>query len=130
MQGSWEKKNIERVHNVGGTPKKGHRIVTMKEIKPQNENVEGPKKKTLILHSETLLMIVLLYLEIRYWYRRNWKKKIHAKRFIVLSLSRQTFTKRHEDVLLDSDEISVTSLLKLNSELQKSYMVRLSIHYS
>lgn len=42
----------------------------------------------------------------------------------VLSLARLTFTKRREEILVDSGEVSATSLLNLFKELHKSYVVR------
>ena len=116
-----------------GTPRKS----------PQNSYNEGdqtpkskrgrPKKKTLLLtrypplrdtadDSITVSRNMLLL--------QKELEKENPRKEIVLSLSRQTFTKRREDVLLDSDEISATSLLQTYNELQKSYVVRLSIHYS
>ena len=56
-------------------------------------------------------------------------QKENPRKEIVLSLSQQTFTKRREDVLLDSEEISATSLLQTYNELHKNYVVRLSICY-
>ena len=42
---------------------------------------------------------------------------------IVLSLARQTFIKRHEEILIDSGEESATVLLNQFPELHKSYVV-------
>ena len=42
----------------------------------------------------------------------------------VLSLSRQTFTKRCEDILVDSGEMNAKGLLSEFKELHKSYVVR------
>ena len=94
--------------------------------------MEGPKKKTLLLtcypplkdtadDSVTVSQNILLL--------QKELEKENPRKEIVLSLSRQTFTKRREDVLLDSDEISATSLLQTYNELHKNYVVRLSICY-
>lgn len=46
----------------------------------------------------------------------------------VLSLSRQTFMKRREDILDDFEELTATGLLKEYTELHKSYVVRYFEH--
>lgn len=42
----------------------------------------------------------------------------------MLSLARQTFTKRREDILVDSAEVVSMSLLNQFKELHKSYVVK------
>ena len=44
----------------------------------------------------------------------------------VLSLCRQTFTKRREDILDEFDGVTATGLLKDYTELHKNYVVRWS----
>ena len=125
-QGSWEK-IIERVHNVNATMKKrplhddGASIPKSKRGRPRQQSLVltfYPSLRDTADDSVTISQnIEALQKELE---RDNPRKET------VLSLSQQTFTKRREDILVDSGEMNATGLLSEFKELHKSYVVRSS----
>ena len=55
---------------------------------------------------------------------RKELERDNPRKETVLSLSWQIFTKRHEEILVDSGEMNATGLLSEFKELHKSYVVR------
>ena len=126
IQGSWEKKIVERVHNV--------RSASARK-RPSAEN-EGctPHKKGRPKASPTLSRYPPLAdmgndevsnaRNLQMLCREMERDK--PRRDTVLSLMRQTFTSRREYVLSESSDISVAAILQLHQALSLPYVVSIN----
>lgn len=121
--GSWEKKIIERVHNVRSRKRsRGENDFSppaLKRGRPRQQSTTltryPPLKDTGDDSITTSRNLEALHKEI---------KKDNPSREKVLSLCHQTFSKRREDILDDCGGNSATDLIVKYNELHRSYVVR------
>lgn len=124
FQGSWEKKIIERVHNVSATMKK--RPVSDDGESTPKAKRGRPRQQSLVLTRYPPLRDTADDSITRSRNAAALKKELEKdtpRKETVLSLSRQTFTMRREEILVDSGEVNATGLLNQFKELHKSYVV-------
>lgn len=121
MQGSWEKKMIERVHNTAsrkrmassdegsslnakrGRPKQSLTLSRYPPVRDVGEDDVTTGRNAELLHKEL---------------QSQWPRKD-----VILSLAAQTFTSCREAVLNESADISATSLLIQFPEFKVAYVV-------
>ena len=124
-QGSWEKKIIERVHNVNATMKKrplsddGSSTPKSKRGRPRQQSLVLTRCPPLRDTNDDSVTVSRNVAALQKELERESPRKE-----TVLSLSQQTFIRRREGILVDSGEVNATSLLDEFKELHKSYVVR------
>jgi len=119
-QGSWEK-IIEHVHNVNATMKK--RPLGDDGASTPKSKCGRPRQQSLVLTCypslwDTADDSVTISRNIEALQKEL--ERDNSQKETVLSLFRQTYTKRHEDILVDSGEMNATGLLSEFKELHKA----------
>lgn len=123
MKGSWEKKLIERVHNVNAASKK--RSLSDESGQPSAKRGR-PKQKSPILTrypplKDTADDSITVTRNLEALHKEIEKNNPNKEK--VLSLCRQTFCKRREDILNEFEDTTTVGLLHDYKELHKSYVV-------
>lgn len=123
FQGSWEKKLIERVHNVQSSS--GRKRSPLSEELPVSRSKRGHPKAT--SHARYPHIDVLENDEASN--QRNVKElnkelqRGNPRKEIVISLLQQTFSARREDVLKEEDGITFADILEAHPVLALPYAV-------
>lgn len=120
-QGSWEKKLIERVHNVRSTSARKR----LPDDVPASKSKRGRPKTT----SQKRYPILGIPGNDEASDGRNVReldkemKREHPRKDNVISLMRQTFHLRREDVVKEADDVSVASITETHPVLTLPYAV-------
>ena len=116
LQGSWEKKIIEKVHNLKARTKRpsdGEGTPKAKRGRPKVSLVLTRYPPMRDFGDDDIAMERNL---------QQLKMELDKDKQVVLSLSRQTYSARRTVILSESD-VSVHSLLQQFNELKKPYVV-------
>jgi len=121
FQGSWEKKILERIHNVNSGSKRRH---LSGELETQKAKRGRPKQDALLVRYPPLRET-----DNDVAAARNLQKlhkelmEARPKKEVVLALARETFFTRRESLLADHESLTASELLKEYPELTKGYVV-------
>ena len=145
MQGSWEKKLIDKIHNLKSRRKRPavcdeDNTPKAKRGRPRTSLIMTRYPPGKLVDGVYILLLVVLHVHVcllvvrstedddvaTYRNREELKKELQRERprkEIILSLARQTYPSRRASVLSEADDVCVSSLLSEFPELQKPYVV-------
>ena len=130
MQGSWEKKVLERIHNVAS----GNRKRQLAGAEAETPVAKRGRPKIVPKTTRYPPLRDAGYEDDDITIHRNHEKlqkelaEKNPKKEIILALARQTFSFRRTQILSDDSSISATNLLEKFGELRKLYVVSYFAH--
>ena len=122
FQGSWEKKILERIHNVNSGSKRRH---LSGELETPKAKRGRPKQDALLVRYPPLRETDNDDVAAARNLQKLHKELMEArpKKEVVLALARETFFTRRESVLADHESLTAWELLKEYPELTKGYVI-------
>ncbi len=129
MLGFLGKKIIERLHNVKASQRKRH----LSDSSTPKAKRGRPKTQSLLLTRYPPLTNMAgddIVMSRDFDALHKELEKSNPRKEKILSLCRQTFTNRREEILVDSEDVTATSLLQKFKELHKSYVVIVCYYFT
>lgn len=123
FKGSWEKKIIDRIHNTRSSKR-------LRDDSDGSPRKKGRPKGSVLLNRYPPVRVDTEFADTATDERnkRALQKELerdHPRKEHILSLMRQTYSSRRDDILSDSADVSVVTLLSTHPALSLPYVVRL-----